>query len=93
MLASLMKRVVMTRPTTQMRQFSTQMHAYQPIVFPMQMPTVSEVAEVNTVVDSEDAASIWCIQTYDRKILKMKKHKRQKRKKEMLTKLKWSGKL
>ncbi len=34
-----------------------------------------------------------CIQTYDRKILKMKKHKRQKRKKAMLTKLKWSGKL
>ena len=44
--------------------------------------------------DGQDAASpLQCIQTYDRKILKMKKHKRQKRKKAMYTILKWSGKL
>ena len=34
-----------------------------------------------------------CIQTYDRKKLKMKKHQRQKLKKQLLTKLKWSGKV
>ena len=33
------------------------------------------------------------IQTYDRKKLKMKKHKRQKRREKMRIKLKWSGKL
>jgi len=45
--------------------------------------------------EGDDAAMpMWeCIQTYDRKLLKMKKHKRQKRKKMMLTKLKWSDKL
>lgn len=42
---------------------------------------------------SEDPLVWECIQTYDRKNLKMKKHQRQKRKKAMLTKLKWSGKL
>ena len=57
------------------------------------MPTTDWI-DVDAVVEEEGAASpMWCIQTYDRKILKMKKHKRQKRKKEMLTKLKWSGKL
>jgi len=47
------------------------------------------------ILEETDAAAgaVWCIQTYDRKLLKMKKHKRQKRKKEMLTKLKWSGKI
>ena len=33
------------------------------------------------------------IQTYDRKKLMMKKHKRKKRKEKMRIKLKWSGKL
>ena len=58
-------------------------------------PTALPVEEDLWVSEQdEDAASpLWCIQTYDRKILKMKKHKRQKRKKEMYTKLKWTGKL
>jgi len=63
---------------------------YKPISIPLvQMPSV----DVSVEQDEDSAMPIWCIQTYDRKILKMKKHKRQKRKKEMLTKLKWSGKL
>ena len=58
------------------------------------MPTTDWV-DIESVEAEENVAgsAMWCIQTYDRKILKMKKHKRQKRKKEMLTKLKWSGKL
>ena len=57
----------------------------------------AEQDEVEWVDDDEyDEASVpvWqSITTMERKKLKMKKHQRAKRKKKMLIKLKWSGKL
>ena len=66
---------------------------YNPVLLPP--VKIQEEASVDEWVDEDEGAAggLWCIQTYDRKILKMKKHKRQKRKKKMYTKLKWTGKL
>ena len=46
------------------------------------------------IVDEEEMGIEYtCIQTYDRKKLKMKKHQRKKLKKKLMVKLRWSGKL
>ena len=53
--------------------------------------------ELDSMLEAEfDEAAVptyQMISTFDRKKLKMKKHQRAKRKKKMLVKLKWSGKL
>ena len=73
--------------------------AHQEIILPDQMlaslnesdPYMDEMVE--EAFDEAAVPVYQMIQTYDRKKLKMKKHKRQKRKDAMRIKLKWSGKL
>ena len=70
------------------------MQQYTP--FPMTLITpMKDIEQWEDMTQDEDAADTpWsCIQTYDRKKLKMKKHRRKKRKDLLRTKLKWSGKL
>ena len=53
--------------------------------------------ELESIMEGEfDEAAVpmyQCIKTFARKKLKMKKHRRQKRRDKMRIKLKWSGKL
>lgn len=63
------------------------LHVHQPALYAPTLPKVEDCAEPFWQEEME------CIQTYDRKKLKMKKHQRQKLKKLLWTKLKWSGKV
>ena len=60
------------------------------------LDTIDEYDFVNDcfIEEGDIASQPWeCIQTYDRKKLKMKKHRRQKLKKLLYNKLKWIGKI